>query len=115
MPQIGPLEILVVGIVALIVFGPQKLPEMARSVGRALNELKRMASEVRSEFEMGLDDVEDEPDDPPPTRARRAEPDTAEPDTAEPVQKSVSEEQARDSEEQAPASDEQTRASEDPG
>lgn len=109
MPQIGPLEILVVGIVALIVFGPQKLPEIARSVGRALNELKRMASEVRSEFEMGLDDVEDEPDDPPPTRARRAAP-----DTAEPVQKSVPEEQARASGEQARDSEDPARASEDP-
>lgn len=56
-----------VGVIALIVFGPQKLPEMARTVGRALNELKRMASEVRSEFEMGLDDVEDEPEEPAPT------------------------------------------------
>lgn len=56
------------GVIALIVFGPQKLPEMARTVGRALNELKRMASEVRSEFEMGLDEVEDEPEEPTPSK-----------------------------------------------
>ena len=86
MPQVGPLELLFVGIIALIVFGPQKLPEMARTLGRALNELKRMASEVRSEFEMGIDDVEDEADDPPPTSPKGAEP-----ATGEPMQKTVPE------------------------
>jgi sec-independent protein translocase protein TatB len=62
MPQIGPMEILVVGVIALIVFGPQKLPEIARSVGRAASELRRMATEVRDEFEAGinLEDREEE-------------------------------------------------------
>lgn len=63
MPSIGPLEIMVVAVVALIVFGPQRLPEIARSVGRALNELKRQASDIRSEFEAGLD-LTDEPTGP---------------------------------------------------
>ena len=43
-----------VAIIALIVFGPQRLPEIARTVGRALNELRRQASDIRSEFESGL-------------------------------------------------------------
>ena len=63
MPSIGPLEIMAVAVVALIVFGPQRLPEIARSVGRALNELKRQASDIRSEFESGLD-ITDEPAGP---------------------------------------------------
>jgi sec-independent protein translocase protein TatB len=54
MPQIGPMEILVVGVIALIVFGPQRLPEIARSIGRAASELRRMASDVRDEFEAGI-------------------------------------------------------------
>ncbi|HEV3471648.1 MAG TPA: Sec-independent protein translocase protein TatB [Actinomycetota bacterium] len=58
MPQIGPLEILVVGVIALIVFGPKRLPELARSVGRALAEFRRQATEIRSEFTAGLDDDE---------------------------------------------------------
>ena len=62
MPQIGLLEILVVSTIALIVFGPQKLPEIARAIGRAANELRRMASDVRSEWETGLD-VDDDEDD----------------------------------------------------
>ncbi|MDQ3941387.1 MAG: Sec-independent protein translocase protein TatB [Actinomycetota bacterium] len=82
--QVGPLEILVVAALALIVFGPQRLPEMARTVARAIGELRRMAQEVKTEFETGLDD-EDVPDgsdrvadevnvDDPP-----ADPDGAEP------------------------------------
>ena len=60
MPQIGPLEILVVAMLALIVFGPEKLPGMLRSVGKTLGELRRMASEVKSDFESGLEDDLDE-------------------------------------------------------
>ena len=61
MPQIGPLEILVVAAIALMVFGPEKLPEIARTIGRTANQLRRMASEVKDEFEFGLDDADDEP------------------------------------------------------
>lgn len=56
MPSVGPLEILFVGIIALIVFGPRRLPEIARSVGRTIAELRRQAGEVRAEFESGLSD-----------------------------------------------------------
>ena len=56
MPQIGPLEIFIVAAIALIVFGPQKLPEIARTIGRFMSEVRRMASEVKSEFDAGLDD-----------------------------------------------------------
>lgn len=59
MPQLGPLEIVTIAAVALIVFGPQRLPSIARSIGRALNEVRRIATDVREEFESGLD-VEDE-------------------------------------------------------
>ncbi len=51
MPQIGPLEILVVAAVALIVFGPEKLPEMARTLGRTIADIRRMANDIRADFE----------------------------------------------------------------
>lgn len=63
MPQIGPLEILMVSVIALIVFGPQRLPEIARQIGRALNEFRQQAHEIRAEFESGID-LEDEPEEP---------------------------------------------------
>jgi sec-independent protein translocase protein TatA len=40
----GPLELMVILVVALIVLGPQKLPEAARSVGRGMRELKESLS-----------------------------------------------------------------------
>jgi len=58
-PQIGPLEILTLGAVALIVFGPQKLPEVARSIGRFMSEVRRVATDVKSEFSAALEDDED--------------------------------------------------------
>ncbi len=39
--NIGPLELIVVLIIALIVLGPQRLPEVARSVGRGMREFRR--------------------------------------------------------------------------
>ncbi|MFN2526872.1 MAG: Sec-independent protein translocase protein TatB [Actinomycetota bacterium] len=64
MPSIGPLEILIVAMIGLIVFGPQKLPEIARSIGKAASELRRMANDVRSEFEMGLSETEADQEKP---------------------------------------------------
>lgn len=73
MPQIGPLEILVVGVLALLVFGPEKLPEMARTLGKGMTQLKRMASDAKAEFDMGLDDASnDEADAPAPAATRPA-------------------------------------------
>jgi sec-independent protein translocase protein TatA len=40
MPNIGPLEIGVLLIIALIVFGPKKLPDLGRSLGKGLREFK---------------------------------------------------------------------------
>lgn len=80
MPQIGPMEIMVVAIIALVVFGPEKLPEIARTLGRYASELRRVAGEVRSEFEFGLDDVEDEKPAPKPRKPLTTRSDTT--DTA---------------------------------
>lgn len=40
MPNIGPFEILVVLIIALIVFGPKRLPELGRSLGKGIREFR---------------------------------------------------------------------------
>ena len=40
MPNVGPWEIILVLIVALLVFGPKRLPEMGKSVGRSMREFK---------------------------------------------------------------------------
>jgi sec-independent protein translocase protein TatA len=40
MPNIGPLEVLVVLIIALVVFGPKRLPELGRSLGKGIREFR---------------------------------------------------------------------------
>jgi len=50
MPQLGPAEILVVLVVALLVFGPKRLPEVGRQVGRGLRELRKIQDTVRDEI-----------------------------------------------------------------
>jgi TatA/E family protein of Tat protein translocase len=47
---IGMTELLVIFAIALVVLGPKKLPEIARSLGRGLAEFRRASSEMRREF-----------------------------------------------------------------
>jgi TatA/E family protein of Tat protein translocase len=46
--SIGIPELLVIMTIALIIFGPRKLPELGRSLGRSLNEFKRASNELRN-------------------------------------------------------------------
>lgn len=55
---VGPAELLLIFIIALIVLGPGKLPELARTLGKALRELRRMSLEVTAEFAKELRDME---------------------------------------------------------
>ena len=56
MLNVGPLELLVVLAVALIVVGPERLPELARSIGRVLRQFREVQDEVRSMVSSGVDD-----------------------------------------------------------
>lgn len=56
-PNIGPLEIAIVLIIALLVFGPKKLPDLGRSVGRGISEFRDGLSNI------GQDHDEDDDDD----------------------------------------------------
>src|SRR5687768_14833203 len=70
MPNLGPGEILVILVVALVVLGPEKLPAAARNVGRFLGEFRRMSSGFQAE----LRDALQEPVDGIPASASNAEP-----------------------------------------
>jgi sec-independent protein translocase protein TatA len=48
MGPIGFQEMLVLAVIALIIFGPRKLPELGRSLGRSINEFKRASNELKS-------------------------------------------------------------------
>ncbi|MEO5896152.1 MAG: TatA/E family twin arginine-targeting protein translocase [Vicinamibacterales bacterium] len=45
--SIGMPELLIIMVIALIIFGPRKLPELGRSLGRSLNEFKRASNELK--------------------------------------------------------------------
>jgi len=51
MGPIGMPEMLVILVIALVVFGPRKLPELGRSLGKSLNEFKKASNELRSTLE----------------------------------------------------------------
>ncbi len=44
MPNIGPMELIIVLAIALIVLGPKKLPEVGKSVGKSMREFKNAVS-----------------------------------------------------------------------
>jgi sec-independent protein translocase protein TatA len=60
MPSLGPAEILVILVVALLVFGPNKMPEIAKQVGKGFREFRRVQQHLKSE----LRDVVSEFDSP---------------------------------------------------
>jgi sec-independent protein translocase protein TatA len=49
MPNIGPLEIVIVLIIALVVFGPRRLPELGRSMGKGIREFKNSLTSDRDD------------------------------------------------------------------
>jgi sec-independent protein translocase protein TatA len=51
MGSLGMQEIIVIFILALIVFGPRKLPELGKSLGRGLSEFKKASNELRQTWE----------------------------------------------------------------
>ncbi|HEY3267685.1 MAG TPA: twin-arginine translocase TatA/TatE family subunit [Armatimonadota bacterium] len=59
MPGTG--EIIVIMAVAFLLFGPQKMPEIGRSVGKALRELQKMRDELMNTVNGSLDDEDTDP------------------------------------------------------
>ncbi len=52
---IGMPELMVILVVALIIFGPKKLPELARSLGKGLAEFKRASHDIKQSMDMELE------------------------------------------------------------
>jgi TatA/E family protein of Tat protein translocase len=76
---IGGWEMLLIAVVALLVFGPKRLPELARQMGKGLAEFRRASSDLRRSFDLELD----------PTRTPAPAPETQPPaqagDVAQPL------------------------------
>lgn len=75
--SLGPAEILVILVIALVVFGPSRLPEVSRQVGGAMREFRRVQGTVRRELADTLRDESDVPRRPgaPSASSASQEPD----------------------------------------
>ncbi|MEZ4332076.1 MAG: twin-arginine translocase TatA/TatE family subunit [Myxococcota bacterium] len=74
---IGPMELVVIVVVALLIFGPQKLPELARALGKGLAEFRRASNDLRQslaldELQNDLRKTMNEATKPPPVRPAQA-------------------------------------------
>lgn len=49
---LGMQNIVIILVIALLIFGPQKVPELARQIGGALRDLKKMSNDVQSAFDL---------------------------------------------------------------
>lgn len=77
------MEIFVVLIVALVVLGPNRLPDAARSVGKAMAELRRMTSGVQAEVRDAFSEPPTYPAPPPATDGPAAHTPPSSPEQAE--------------------------------
>ena len=85
--DIGLQEMLVIGVLALLVFGPSKLPELGRMIGRAMREFRRASDEFRNTVEtnLHLNDLDPPPPEPTATVATEPSSTTPLPSESEPV------------------------------
>ena len=54
--NIGATEIILIGVVALLLFGPKKLPEMMKTFGKGIKDFKKSLNEVEEEIKNSIDD-----------------------------------------------------------
>ena len=64
--SIGMPELIIIFVIALIIFGPRKLPELGRSLGKSIGEFKRASNDLRSTLE---EEIKVEESRPPETAA----------------------------------------------
>ena len=76
--SIGMPELLIIFVIALVIFGPRKLPELGRSLGKSLGEFKRASNDLRNTLEEEIH-VEEQTRPEPPASTRAAAPPAEDP------------------------------------
>jgi sec-independent protein translocase protein TatA len=75
MPNIGPLELAIVLIIALVIFGPKRLPDLGKSLGKGMREFKDSLSgendddDEQAKLEAAASQPQPDPDDGEPVEA----------------------------------------------
>jgi sec-independent protein translocase protein TatA len=64
--NIGPAEIMVILLIALLVFGPKRLPEIGKTVGKGLREFRKASQDIKDELSASMSDEDDEAGASPP-------------------------------------------------
>ena len=54
----GGMELVVIVLIVLLLFGAKKIPELARGIGQGIQEFKKASGEIRKEIEKGAQDVD---------------------------------------------------------
>jgi sec-independent protein translocase protein TatA len=70
--SLGPAEILVILVIALLVFGPNRLPEIGRQVGRGVREIRKFQDSLRRDLDEVLAEDGTDATEPPPTLPPKA-------------------------------------------
>lgn len=91
MGPIGMPELIIILVIALIIFGPRKLPELGKSLGRSLNEFKKASADLQNTLEQEIK-LEEQKEQATKTRAVESAPVESaapEPTIGEPVSRSA--------------------------
>lgn len=84
--NIGPTELIVIMVIALLVVGPKRLPEVGKTIGKSLREFRKAQEDLKGSFNFDLDDTKPTP--PPVRRTATPEiqptPDIGKPEAEEP-------------------------------
>ncbi len=83
LPNVGPLEIAIVLVIALVVFGPKRLPELGRSLGKGINEFREGVSKIGEATDVDSDDSDDDSDQVELTAPAATGPEPVEPEVTE--------------------------------
>jgi sec-independent protein translocase protein TatA len=68
--SIGMPELIIILVIALIIFGPRKLPELGRSLGKSINEFKKASTELQNTLEQEIK-VEEQKDNAAKVKAEQ--------------------------------------------